>query len=89
MEYFDLEDDYKNIVIIEEYEGKISLIMGQLGADGTKYKRWGKLSIGKKGEDKFTKLMPWKVKLGDKQRAADIDLPRHKDRKSTRLNSSH
>lgn len=67
MEYFDLTDDYKNIVIIEEYDGKINLIMGQLGNDDSPRKRWGKLQIGK---DKYAKKdMPWKVSLGTKEQA--------------------
>ena len=71
-EYFDLKDDYQNAIILDEYNGEFSLVMGQVGKDGEAYKRWGKLQIGKKDDEKFTKIMPWKVKLGDKQRAADI-----------------
>jgi hypothetical protein len=68
MEHFDLQDDYRNIVIIEEYDGKIALIMGELGKnDGAPYKRWGKLKIGK---DKYAqKDMPWKVSLGTRDQA--------------------
>ena len=67
MEYFDLNDDYKNIIIIEEYGGKINLVMGQLGKDELPYKRWGKLQTGK---DTYAKKdMPWKVSLGTKDQA--------------------
>lgn len=60
MEYFDLQDEHKNIVMLEEYEGKIQLIMGKLG-------RWGKLQTGK---DKYSeKAIPWKVSLGSKDQA--------------------
>ena len=69
MEYYDLKDDYKNIIIIDEYDGKISLIMGQLGKDELPYKRWGKLQVAK---DKYAKKdMPWKVSLGTKKQAIE------------------
>ena len=71
MDYFDLGDQYSNIIMIEEYEGKVSLVMGQLGKDGQAYKRWGKLDIGTKAEPKYTKNMPWKVTLGTKEQAIE------------------
>jgi hypothetical protein len=67
MEYFDLQDEHRNIIIPEEYDGKIQLIMGQLGQDGTVYKRWGKLQLKK---DEYTKTaIPWKISLGSKDQA--------------------
>ena len=71
-EYFEFHDDYNNIIVLDEYNGEFSLVMGQLGKDGEAYKRWGRLQIGKKGDEKYTKDMPWKIKLGDKQTAADV-----------------
>ena len=71
-DYYDFDDEYRNIIILDEYEGDFSLIMGQKGKDETAYKRWGKLNIGKKDEEKYTKDMPWKLKLGDKQTAIGI-----------------
>lgn len=66
MDHFDLEDQYNNIVIPDLYDGKFSLIMGEL-KDGVERKRWGKLQLSK--DNYAGKDMPWKVSLGTPDQA--------------------
>ena len=68
MQHFDLKDKHNNIVIPDLYDGKVSLIMGEL-KDGVPVKRCGKLKLGK---DRYaSKDMPWKVSLGTPDQAIE------------------
>ena len=61
--YVEIEDsDYNEIIIIEEYKGQISLVLGNLGRDGTAYKKWAFPQT--KDKQPAAKALPLKIPLG-------------------------
>ena len=61
--YVEIEgSDYNEIIIIEEYKGQISLVLGNLGRDGTAYKKWAFPQT--KDKKPTGKALPLKIPLG-------------------------
>lgn len=62
--YVEIEgSDYNEIIIIEEYKGQISLVLGNLGRDGTAYKKWAFPQT--KDKKPTGKALPLKIPLGE------------------------
>lgn len=69
--FFEVADSkYNDGIFLEEYNGTWSLIAGQVGRDGNKYKRW----VFPQGKDRqpAEKPMPLKINLGDRISASSI-----------------
>lgn len=64
------DSKYGDGVILEEYQGKWSLVSAQVGKDGKNYKRW----TFPQGRDRqpTEKPIPLKITLGDLETAADV-----------------
>ena len=73
------DSKYGDGIILEEYNGKWSLVGAQTGKDGNQYKRW----VFPQGRDRqpTEKPIPLKITLGDRKTATDIlkSLFRHLD----------
>lgn len=62
--YVEIEgSDYNEIIIIEEYKGQISLVLGNLGRDGSVYKKWAFPQT--KEKKPMGKALPLKIPLGE------------------------
>ena len=62
------DSQYHEGILLDEYQGKYSLVAANKGKDGKVYIKWGYPQ--KVGEKKpIEKSLPWKVTLGDKAAA--------------------
>jgi len=57
---------YGECIVIDEYNGQISLVLGNVGKDGKIFKKWCFPEYKKEPREKS---VPWKIPLGDKTTA--------------------
>ena len=62
----DYENKYNEGIILDEYNGEYSLVVGQKGDDGNVYKRWAFPQIKREAAKK---AIPWAIRLGDAKAA--------------------
>ena len=61
-------DDYNGGIVLEEYNGVLSLVAGGKGqGNGTVYKKWG--FPQKKDKQPTERAIPWKIQLGNDREA--------------------
>ena len=64
------DSDYGDGIILDEYKGVYSLILGKRGQQDVIYDKW----IFPQGRDQkpIDKSLPWKIKLGKKEEAVKV-----------------
>ena len=73
----DPDSQYGDGIMVDEYNGTISLVLAKTGSDGNAYKQWCHPQ-GWDGEKNFArpKAIPWKVKIGGDKKSAVLMLGR-------------
>lgn len=61
--------EYGEGIMLEEYNGTLSLVAAQEGKDGKVYMRW---CYPQKDKKPIAKSIPWKIKLGNRDEALNI-----------------
>lgn len=67
MHYALPESKYNEAIIIEEYNGQWSLVLGRLGKDGEEYKKW---CYPERDKKPLEKSVPWKIPIGGSKEEA-------------------
>jgi len=57
---------YGECIIIDDYQGQISLVLGNVGKDGKVFKKWCFPEYKKEPREKS---VPWKIALGNMEEA--------------------
>jgi hypothetical protein len=66
--YFDTQGKYGEVIILDEYQGEISLVSGRKEKDGDRvFKEW--CYPQDKDRKPRDKSVPWKVRIGDQETA--------------------
>jgi len=65
----DESSEYNEGIMLDEYQGVLSLVAAQEGKDGKIYKRWTHPST--KDRTPSEKAIPWKITLGEPRVALD------------------
>lgn len=65
-----LPGDRHEYLIIEEYNGIKSLVLGNEGKNGVMYKKWGHPQI--KDKKIAETAIPWKIPLGNPKQAVEV-----------------
>jgi hypothetical protein len=69
--YFDTNGKYGEVIILDEYNGELSLVSGRREKDGDRvFKEW--CYPQDKGRKPRDKSVPWKVRLGNQQTAVEF-----------------
>jgi hypothetical protein len=68
--YIQTDDQYSQGIVLDEYNGKLSLCSANEGKDGKIYLQWAFLQ--NKDKQPRPKAIPWKITLGDISQAVHI-----------------
>lgn len=67
--YIQTDDQYSQGIVLDEYNGKLSLCSANEGKDGKIYLQW---CYPQRDKKPLPKSLPWKITLGDISQAVGI-----------------